>query len=676
MKFSRFTPALLVMLISITGGAKEAATEPPQQASPEQIQKWIKLLGAETFGDREEAEAKLKTAGPGAIAPLQEAMKSGDVEIKVRGQRIVDALGWSVLPDVTDLAKIFPAETILLIHTPGLKKSVSRLRADSTAGKLYDSEAFGLIKDLVGELTVKVGKMSDANQQKVLTWMDRFGGPTGIALITIDTTQRWGSEAASAVFGVNAQDRTKAFQEYAESFPIHTWGNTQILQGKYRGVSYSYRSGEYARDAMAPIKNVIVRASSELAMKKTIDGIAAGKNPGNRKTLADTPEYNAAASKLAVNPLASLYFNYVHLLEASGQQLSPRERQGLSGLGFDALKYCAVSLDVREDGLIREKAYVKLEGERKGLGKLLDMQASSSKHAQLCPTGALGFISLPFDGKMIYDTILAMAEKIDQNDTERFKKEIEIIEKVLEFSVSNDLLAAAKGEAALWVLKPSGPNPAQLPEVQTVFGATDAEAAQLLADRISKLTGHLLGKDEVKKADYKGRSCFWFTIKEGQQSFTFSWCADADRVLAATSQSGLQTLINRVDAKLPGLEEAPDFKQLLAAVPAEERGGMIYVNTAAALTWGYQVGLPLAGTLFPEDQSATLKKAPKDLASIIKDLPGTLFSITGNSEGLKAQSVGGIPVTGLFCSMPFLFVVKRQARRAERAAARVRAVGQ
>lgn len=65
--------------------ASAMAAEPP---SAEQIRDWIAALGAPQFSQREAATRSLVSAGPAALDPLREAIKTGDLEVSSRAIEI------------------------------------------------------------------------------------------------------------------------------------------------------------------------------------------------------------------------------------------------------------------------------------------------------------------------------------------------------------------------------------------------------------------------------------------------------------------------------------------------------------------------------------------------------------------------------------------------------------
>lgn len=649
--------------------AGESSAKSPTE---DQIRKWVKDLDAEEFQLRQDAEAALKKAGPSAIPFVKAAIEQGGAEVKVRGRRVLDQLGWSVLPTVKDLTNILPTDTVLLLHTPGLKATAQHLRSKSAAGKFYDNAALTDLKSMIGRAWVKSMKVSPQDEKTIVTWLDRYGGPYGLCLLGFDTSGGWPREEMAFVFGLTDPDPKKAYKDFVERFPIRTWGQSEVLPARYRGVDYVYRSGQYGRDAMGLVKNLIVRTTGPSAIKSVVACVADRK----AASLATEPTFKEAMARVGTDALASFYFSWENMVKKAGQAIRPRERAAFTGLGLDEWKYAGVSLKAGDDGLIEERAFCKVSGERKGLAKLLSMPATSGKHAALCPKNALAFVSLPLDGKDTYKTVIEMARKVDQRDTERFEKEVEEVEMRAGVKIADDLLASIKGESAIWCLRPLGAAPSPYPELGAVIEAADANAAKKLADDIAKLLRLFAPeKDALKESAYKGRQCRWLPVQTKDMPYTPSWCVDGNRLLASSSQEGLQRLIRRIDASTPGLDKDDDFKRLFAKIPAQERGGMIYVNTERSLGWAYKLCLPIVTSLVSEETAAELKDAPQDVSDLLKGFSGTLFSVVGVEDGVEARSYGGLPTSGLVFTTPFAVMVQyKMVRRKARAEAKARAV--
>jgi tetratricopeptide (TPR) repeat protein len=80
--------------------------EPPTK---EQIAQWIKDLGNDEFEKRENASKRLWEAGRPAEAPLKEALKSDDQEVKRRSRELLNKFNWGIYPDT-------PAKVVEMIQ--------------------------------------------------------------------------------------------------------------------------------------------------------------------------------------------------------------------------------------------------------------------------------------------------------------------------------------------------------------------------------------------------------------------------------------------------------------------------------------------------------------------------------------------------------------------------------
>src|SRR5262245_49087560 len=77
---------LLLFLLPLLG---LSAADAPDR---EEIVRLIKQLGSDDFDHREEASRKLEQAGEEALAPLQQAAKSSDAEVRRRAVQLVEII--------------------------------------------------------------------------------------------------------------------------------------------------------------------------------------------------------------------------------------------------------------------------------------------------------------------------------------------------------------------------------------------------------------------------------------------------------------------------------------------------------------------------------------------------------------------------------------------------------
>lgn len=735
----RFSIAVLAGLFLVYFPSGVGAGEAP--ASPEQIATWVKQLGSDDFDAREKAEVALAKAGLAALAELQKAAQSNDPEIKTRSARLLETLKWATLPKITDLASALSQDNILYIGTPSLKDAITRIRKETALGRLYDHADLSPLRDTLWAAGLQDAGLDDDSRKIVDQWLDRFGGPYGLAFMKEDHTKEWPEREQVAFFlGLNGTDPKADMEMFRKLFPLK--GEKATAQ-VYRGVSCNFLEEDWRKDGLALVKNLIVRSNGKASMFNVIDAVMDDKQPD----LAGSAVYKEARSKIAGEPLATLFFNMQSMFGTVFN--SDRDKAAATGLGFQEWKYAIVTLGV-QDGLFLEQVLCKVDGERRGLAKLLSLTPVSGRLAALCPPDALVFVSIPVDGKLMLDGIVTMVETVDPRDGRQLREQLEAlnqpesqeaftaryekiqddaekklhdleqqvraiksptaeqrnefdrkmgaeqerkedaIRRVAAWKPNNEkaidtLAGALRGEAALWLLRPQGPDPTAMPQTCLALEAVDAAAATKAADTLAKLLPLIAEKEDfVGKADYQGRTCYFMKPKEKRNRWEpellWSWCADGARILIGQRQEVLQQMLLRSTQAAKGLDTRPDFQKLLAATPQEQRGGLAYANASEVLTWAYTAGLPVLSADAPEEVKAKLAKLPKDPQALFKDFPGTLLSVRGTPEGVRARAVGGLPATAWTMTVPFAFfysmrvtmqeeMVKQQAAAVEQKAA-------
>lgn len=639
--------ALAAALSLVVRGAEPA----PAPMGDAEVQKLIQNLSSEDFDTREKAETDLKKAGPGAIPLLTKALEGGDAETRARGRRVLDELQWAVLQPVPNVAEVLPPETILLVHTPSLKAGIQKLRTETAVGKLYDRPELAEMRALANDAATK--RMNPAEKKVFDAFFDRYGGPACISLITTDPTKDWQErDQGVMIVGLNDPDAAKAYVDFNEVMPLSSQAE-QVMRERYRGIEFQRTNGEWRQEGRARVLNLLVNSldSSYQSVKLVID------QAGNAKAakLSAAPAFLEAQGKVDAAPIAALYFSVDELIkQLSKKEPNAHDKAILEALGFDAVKTVAVSMSAGND-LIAERAWVKVQGAPKGVVKLLSFPKTTGKFAALAPADALAMVTVPSDGKMIYDTILGISKLTSPNDAAQFEAAVAQLSEGLGINIVDQIIAPLTGEASLWVSKPAGPMP--IPDLGAAFETKDEASAKALADGLAKLLAGAMGKPEAcGAADFKGHACHWLN-KEAlgpDAPYVLSWCADGARVLFASSQQGLQTLINRIENKATGLDAADDYKRLIASMPEAERGGMIYINTAELGGWGLPILLPFIAGDAPPEVREKVDAALKDPKGLLKGFPGTLLSIKGVDDGLQARAFGGISATANVISVPII----------------------
>jgi hypothetical protein len=710
----RFPMAVLAgfCLVCVACGVDAGETS----ASPEQIATWVKQLGSDDFDAREKAEVELAKAGLAALAELQKAAQTNDPEIRTRSARLLELLKWSTMPKIADLTSVLPPENIFYMGTPSMKDAMTRIRKETPLGRLYDHAGLVPLRDTLWEMGLQSAGWDDQGRKLADQWLDRFGGPYGMAFIHSDRTKAWPEREQFAFFvGINGTNPKVEMEAYQKYLPFLS-GNT--VPQVYRGVNCNFLEQDWRKDGMALVKNLIVRSNGKAAMFNVIDAAMDEKRTG----LADTPAYKEARSKVSGEPLAMLFFNVQSMMDSVFT--SDRDKAAAVGLGFQEWKYAIVTLGI-QDGLFLEQAVCKLDGQRRGLGQLLSLTPVTGRLAALCPPDALLFVSIPVDGKLLLDGIVTMVETVDPRDGKQLREQVEALnqpepqeaftaryQKIqddaekklhdLELQVRaiknptaeqrsefdrkmgaeqerkedairraaawkpnngkaiDTLVGALKGEAALWLLHPQGTDPTAMPQTCLALEAVDAAAATKAADTLAKLLPLVADKEDfVGKAEYQGRTCYFMQPKEKRNRWEpdlfWSWCADGARILIGQRQEVLQKMLLRSTQAAKGLDAQPDFQKLLAAIPQDERGGLAYANASEVLTWAYTVGLPALSADAPEDVKAKLAQLPKDPQALFKEFPGTMLSVRGAPDGVRARAVGGVPATAWTTTVPFAF---------------------
>jgi len=623
-----------------------------EEVTDAQVQQWIKELSDDDFQKRENAQAKLLTAGAKALEPLKKALDNADAETKARGQKIVDELGWTVRGDLKDQALLFPDNAFFLIKTPNLKDAVAKIRKETALGKLYDNPEFAPFRNTLGDVFQHETRMPDKVSELIVGWLDHFGGPAAFGAAKPLGGERRSQPVIGLALGLNG-DPAKDFDAFTDLWPVRN--NPQ--KERYRGAEFMASNEQWSHDSLGRFGRTLVRSSGGEEFRSLVDQVLAD----GKGALANDALYKDGLAKTnGTNAHFTLFFSFQRLLEdLANDQPSPREMKLFEALGWPKWKLAAVALDVK-DGLFDERAV--LEGEPKGLLKVLAFPKSTQKFASLAPAGAIAFISFSLDGKTLWP---AIAEYLDAEMGNRGGEEeggaIKAMEKQLGFVVADAVAARLQGEAAFWISRADGGEPDALPDI---CGAFDAKEAAVLSETLTKV---IKTPERLGKSEYKGKTIY--TLKEGKHPgvYEWSWCADGEKLYLGSSEKALQKTIDR--AATPGgrLDANADYKHLVELIPAEERGGIVYINSPEGLKWVADSTLPMLLDHAPAEVKEKLSL--QHASALLKDLPGTITAFSGTPGAVRIHGTGGIPVTlSLPVGMFSLFAFERSAMvRAPRA---------
>jgi tetratricopeptide (TPR) repeat protein len=145
------------------------AIDPPGRKPPtkEEIAQWIRQLGSDRFGAREEASRKLWDAGQAAEDAVAAASKDEDIEVRRRASELHDKFRWGIYPDT-------PKAVVELIKR--YKDAEMEQRSDLPVFPLVETERSALIRSFLeqgvpGSLSLK--KIVRADPDKLPQLLER-----------------------------------------------------------------------------------------------------------------------------------------------------------------------------------------------------------------------------------------------------------------------------------------------------------------------------------------------------------------------------------------------------------------------------------------------------------------------------------------------------------------------
>ena len=606
------------------------------EATPAQIQTWIKQLGNEDFQKREEARAALLKAGSAATAALKEAQKSEDTEVRNAASLLLSQLQWQAVPEQMDYMKLFPKETLFAAHLRDVE-AFKKGSLNTALMKLRDNEDF---KPLVDLLTERAKKQMGPALPMLQKWTDHFSGQIAGAVWAFNPMQPKAMRMA-LVAELKADALDKVFKEFL--------AETGMLRGAVPTPinGLTILNGANDRGAMALVgKHVVlgpnlesVRIVAENMLEPPADGMAANPDFGKALSSVGSP----------TDFLFAMDFQrYLKFLGKMGPE-GPKMEKMMSELGYGGMGFFLLTTRIVGDRF-EDRFIMTLNGKPSKLMDLMtkfyDADVDLKKAFAPVPANAVIAGNSHMDGTAMYnfglDWVKQMVQLEGDAKPEEIDKGIAEFEKLTGVKLT-DVTGAIKGDMAYWVELAPALAP---PQVGFYVQCVDATKAKDLAGYVSqyievaaKMTpppeepddlqavpapGEEAdpkaepkqdeGKEDkppvpaIQKREYKGHTIYTESPESPLVAipdrellpYRLTWAVHKDRVFFTSSVVQMQKRLVALDAGTPGLDP---MKALPANVAdASSVKGMMIVDIPQALDYGAKFGLPLLGAVAGKDK--------------------------------------------------------------------------
>jgi hypothetical protein len=283
-----------------------------------------------------------------------------------------------------DAARLLPPETIVLFQAPNFSELAEQFKKTSLYGLYADPEMAPFVARVRQQVEEKMEAHQDLSgffSQKLLPQ-----GRAAIAFIFNDKAIKASEPSAFVLldWGANTEQVKKIIEESdRKSADKGEQFRKEVFQGIEIVTDISKTASE---DTKLPADEFsycfidqTLLGAEDIDVLKFVLAHARGASSG---TLADDAGYSGAVASTGPDHDVDLYINLRHLMQAFGQMdETGKTKQTLSQLGLDNISSFAYSLGVaRRPGCsLTVKAWLKVNGDKKGLLKMLDLESGVIK---------------------------------------------------------------------------------------------------------------------------------------------------------------------------------------------------------------------------------------------------------------------------------------------------------
>jgi len=318
---------------------------------------------------------------------------------------ITSCLQAAQLPKAADLV---PPETVLLIQTDDFKALKEQFEKTSYY-KLYSDPVMApFFEKLKSSLKQEMAKQDDNNIYKMFYNTAVFpAGRVAVALVLNEQTLK--SDETPLLFvvqwGENIDKIKDAVKKLVEK-NTEMGGRSKPAE-EYYGVNIETLVDENSVEfSYCFVDDCLIGSLAGLdALKFVVAHIRGADSP----SLADQSDYNSSLAATGPDRDIVLYVNIKHLIKTvSAEDASGQVQQMLPGLGLDNVSSfcCSVGISRQQGNTSSGKALLKIEGDKKGICKLLDCSSAPLQLPRFIPSSTYSIVLVNLNIKAAFDELV------------------------------------------------------------------------------------------------------------------------------------------------------------------------------------------------------------------------------------------------------------------------------
>jgi len=318
---------------------------------------------------------------------------------------ITSCLQAAQLPKVADLV---PPETVLLIQTDDFKALKEQFEKTSYY-KLYSDPVMApFFEKVKSSLKQEMAKQDDNNIYKMFYNTGVLpAGRVAVALVLNEQTLK--SDETPLLFvvqwGENIDKIKDAVKKLVEK-NTEMGGRSKPAE-EYYGVNIETLVDENSVEfSYCFVDDCLIGSLAGLdALKFVVAHIGGADSP----SLADQSDYNSSLAATGPDRDIVLYVNIKHLIKTvSAEDASGQVQQMLPGLGLDNVSSfcCSVGISRQQGNTSSGKALLKIEGDKKGICKLLDCSSAPLQLPRFIPSSTYSIVLVNLNIKAAFDELV------------------------------------------------------------------------------------------------------------------------------------------------------------------------------------------------------------------------------------------------------------------------------
>jgi hypothetical protein len=527
--------------------------------------------------------------------------------------------------DRLPLETLVPPETLLLISFPDIGKAKEDWKQTGLYKIWKDPEVQHALDVLLGNVESYRKEFEESFKKETgVAFEDAlevFSGQFSIALVSFpqDPSDKPPAAALALDFGERKAEMEKLLATGL--------GFLKEQQRDWKAGSWESEGLKVSTLGRDPITLHYVLAGPTLLVateKGLMEGMLHRARDAKIPSLAGSEDYKKAVTEVAGKEKSSflMYANvpaWVSFVEnMAGGSERDREEVGkvLDATGARTLKAAALAVTFAEGG-VRDKMYLHAPGERKGILRILSPGRTRMPTLPMVPADAVSFAAIQLNLTSAWDQAMAILKQVNEDAWREVSEEIAKFEKEAGVFLRSDFLASMGNEVSSWGAYPEGGG--VLPYSVTAIALKDPV---IFESSLAQLYGAAGMKR--KEMEWMGRKIRYFVAampeeEEGMPgrprrgggmglipgfgmaemlmmnltSFSAYFIEGGTLYTSNLVQTLKDVLRKREDKEKAHLQDSPEFKKLLAALPPEP-GMVFYMDLKRTFSMIYNTLLALA----------------------------------------------------------------------------------